>query len=100
DTTYWYTLAPFTVQVKLGPAEGQKDVANAKLTEIDKVNGLYAATFDVKSEGQLPMIAKASNAGKTQTSEKLLNAEAPALKTGVEKWRGMRATVSRKYNPT
>ncbi|MBC8144860.1 MAG: hypothetical protein H7X80_04685 [bacterium] len=101
DTAYWYDVAPFSVVVRLGPAEGAKDMSGgARLVALDPATNRYTAFIDKPSEGMIPLVAKASNAGKVDVSEKTLQVFKPALKGGIEKWRGMKATVSRKYNPS
>jgi hypothetical protein len=101
DTTYWYNIAPFTVQVKLGPKEGSHDVSGgARLSELDAARNLYQATYDNLQPGVMPITAKASNAGKVETSEKYVVVDQPAMRGGIDRWKGLKATVSRKYNPT
>ena len=61
DTTYWYNIAPFTVQVKLGPKEGSRDVSGgARLSELDAARNLYQATYDNLQPGVMPITAKAT----------------------------------------
>jgi hypothetical protein len=100
-SVYWYNAAAFSVPVRLGPAEGSKDVAGARLVVADQATNRYNAIIDNPQVGTTPIIARASNKeGKVDVSEKTLVVFEPALKGGIEKWRGMKATVSRKYNPT
>lgn len=103
DTIYWYDSAPFTVPVTLGPKEGSRDVSGgARLTPVDQARNLFAATIDNPQAGITPIIAKAMNAGMVASDEKYLVVEKPALryKKGIDQWKGMRAIVGRKYNPT
>jgi hypothetical protein len=102
DTVYWYNAAAFSVPVRLGPAEGSKDMSGgARLVLADPATNRYNAVIDRPSEGIIPLVAKATNKeGKVDVSEKTLVVYSPQLKGGIEKWRGMKATVSRKYNPT
>lgn len=102
DTIYWYDAAPFTVPVTLGPKEGTKDVGGARLVQVDQARNLFAATIDNPAAGVTPIIAKATNAGMVASDEKYLVVEKPALryKKGVDQWKGMRAVVGRKYNPS
>jgi hypothetical protein len=102
DTVYWYNAAAFSVPVRLGPAEGSKDMSGgARLVVADPATNRYNAIIDRPQVGTTPLIAKAANKeGKVDVSEKTLVVYEPALKGGIEKWRGMKATVSRKYNPS
>lgn len=101
DTVYWYNVAAFSVPVRLGPAEGSKDMSgNARLVVADPATNRYNAIIDRPQPGITPLVAKASNSGKVDVSEKTLVVYEPQLKGGIEKWRGMKATVSRKYNPS
>jgi hypothetical protein len=102
DTVYWYDAAAFSVPVRLGPAEGSKDMSGgARLVVADPATNRYNAIIDKPQPGITPLVAKASNKeGKIDVSEKTLVVYTPELKGGIEKWRGMKATVSRKYNPT
>lgn len=101
DTVYWYDVAAFSVPVRLGPAEGQKDMSGgARLVVADPATNRYNAIIDKPNAGITPLVARATNAGKVDVSEKTLVVYTPQLKGGIEKWRGMKATVSRKYNPS
>ncbi len=103
DTIYWYDAAPFTVPVTLGPKEGSKDVSGgARLTPIDQARNLFAATIDNPQAGMTPIIAKATNAGMVASDEKYLVVEKPQLryKKGVDQWKGLKALIGRKYNPS
>lgn len=102
DTVYWYNVAAFSVPVRLGPAEGSKDMSGgARLVLADPATNRYNAIIDRPTEGIVPLVAKATNKeGRVDVSEKTLVVYSPQLKGGIEKWRGMKATVSRKYNPS
>ena len=96
DTTYWYNIAPFTVQVKLGPKEGSRDVSGgARLSELDAARNLYQATYENLQPGVMPITAKATNAGKTESSEKWVVVDQPAMRGGIDRWKGLKAASDR-----
>ncbi len=105
DTVYWYTGADLRVQVKLGPAEAQKDMTGIQV-DADKEHSLYTYRVPVTTAGEIPLVAKASNAGKFEEDKRVLMVEMPAMAGGTEKraaidkWKGLRAVVGRKFNPT
>jgi hypothetical protein len=101
DTAYWYDVAPFSVNVTLGPDEGTHGVQGAALKQVDKASNAYVATIDNLTPGVIPIIAKATNRNGTQAQdEKFLVVEKPEVKGGPDKWKGNRATVTKKYNPS
>lgn len=102
DTAYWYDAAPFEVQVKLGPKDASsKNVSGATLTVLDASAGIYNATIDKPQSGGItPIVATASTKAGTQTATKYLMVEKPTLRNSPDRWKGNRAVIGRKYNPT
>lgn len=107
DTAYWYEGAPFSVRVTVGPQEAQKSFAQgASSAVLDQTQNLYAMTLNSPAAGLTPLVVSASNAGKTARAERYLSVEKPVLKGQTERrsatdnWRGLRAMIGRKYNPT
>lgn len=100
DTAYWYDAAPFEVQVKLGPKESTKDVGGASLSVMDASTGTYLATIGNPSTGTTPITARSTTKAGTQTATKYLVVEKPALRTPIDRWKGNRGVIGRKYNPT
>lgn len=99
DTVYWYAGAPLRLRVKLGPKEGARDVPLATLTTIDETNNRFEAEFTGLQEGMNIITAQARNsAGQTAVDERKVVVQRPELKT--PRYRGSKAVVGNKYNPT
>lgn len=99
DTIFWYTGAPLRLRVKLGPKDGSRDVPLGTLTEIDKVNNRYEAEFASLPEGAQTITAQARNTvGQNAVDERVVIVQRPELKTS--RYRGVKAVVGSKYNPT
>jgi hypothetical protein len=113
DTIYWYSVAPFSVPVTLGPKEAHTEVSGgAHLTQTDPKTNAFLATLDNPQPGSpITLTAKATNAGMIASSEKVLVVEKPTLRaakvdskgnqsSGIDAWRGLTAVIGAQYDPS
>ncbi len=98
DTIYWYAGAPVRIPVRLGPAEGTFGVVGFTLEPTEEKGlGSFDAVLQNPAEGDIPIIARAQTAAGEQVKEKVLRVFKPQLRG---KWKGLRAVVGKKYNPS
>ncbi|MEO5931799.1 MAG: hypothetical protein ABIR47_17835 [Candidatus Kapaibacterium sp.] len=109
DTVYWYDVAPFSVQVKVGPTEASKNFSGGPLKPIDPTQNLYSAEIErpePSPNGTKITVTAANGAAVPAKDEKILMVEKPTLRAadikgnGTGKWRGLSATVGQAYDPS